>query len=136
MASQRRDWACLLVLGSLLLVSGLGNSVSAAFPVSKNPVRISSEKPADYGEDEKEIALLTLREWGLGSFRLFAELAGACRAACHADMSGIDEALRAAAAQNKAHQWSWSSFGVQKLSIGHCGTKCTSEGYMDMVDLR
>ena len=81
MASRRRDWACLLVLGSLLLICSLGSSVSAASSVSKNPVRISSEKPADYGEDDKEIALLTLREWGLGSFRLFAELAGACQAA-------------------------------------------------------
>ena len=54
----------MLVLCSSMLILGLGSGVSAAFPVSKNPVRISSEKPADYGEDEKEIALLTLREWG------------------------------------------------------------------------
>ena len=77
MLPQRSGWVCLLVLWSSLSILGLGSGVSAAFPVSKNPVRISSEKPADYGEDEKEIALLTLREWGLGSFRLFAEIAGA-----------------------------------------------------------
>ena len=82
MLPQRRAWACLLVLWSSMLILGLGSGVSTAFPVSKNPVRISSEKPADYGEDEKEIALLTLREWGLGSFRLFAELAGAQCVAC------------------------------------------------------
>ena len=78
MLPHRRGWACLLILGSSLLIPGPGSTVSAAYLASKNPVRISSEKPADYGEDEKELALLTLREWGLGSFRLFAELAGTC----------------------------------------------------------
>lgn len=43
--------------------------------MSTNLVRIS-ETPANLGEDEKETALLLLRDWGLGSFRLFAELAG------------------------------------------------------------
>lgn len=49
--------------------------VLALSPMSTNPVRIS-ETPAGFGPDEKETALLTLRDWGLGSFRLFAELAG------------------------------------------------------------
>ena len=50
-------------------------AVALSSPMSTNLVRIS-ETPADFGPDEKETALLTLREWGLGSFRLFAELAG------------------------------------------------------------
>ena len=58
----------------LLLV--LDTNVLALPAMSTNVVRISAT-PAGFGPDEKETALLLLREWGLGSFRLFAEVAGA-----------------------------------------------------------
>ena len=66
---------CIVVWVVAALLSNPIMGVLALSPMSTNPVRIS-ETPAGFGPDEKETALLTLRDWGLGSFRLFAELAG------------------------------------------------------------
>ena len=137
MLPQRRGWACLLILWSSTVILGLGSGVSAAFPVSKNPVRISSEKPADYGEDEKEIALLTLREWGLGSFRLFAELAGARCVACQHishDMSGFDGADALGPLRCK-HNSVYRAQHKDKVCI-LLTLSVTSRGGIDKPDLR
>ena len=75
MPVQRKASACLVgwCVSILLLVPD--TAVLALPPMSTNLVRISTT-PAGFGPDEKETALLILREWGLGSFRLFAEVAG------------------------------------------------------------
>jgi len=77
-ARMSKHWTasiCPLLWGMSFLLFSPRITVSGLSPMSTNLVRIS-ETPANLGEDEKETALLLLRDWGLGSFRLFAELAG------------------------------------------------------------
>ncbi len=75
MLQHRGVTRCILLWIVVAVLSNPVMGVLALSPMSTNPVRIS-ETPAGFGPDEKETALLTLRNWGLGSVRLFAELAG------------------------------------------------------------
>ncbi len=78
MPVQLKASTCLLAWCVSILVSLPDTAVLGLSPMSTKLVRIS-ETPAGFGPDEKETALLILREWGLGSFRLFAEVAGELR---------------------------------------------------------
>ena len=75
MPVQLKATICLLAWYAPVLLMVSDTAVLALSPMSTNLVRIS-ETPAGFGPDEKETALLILRDWGLGSFRLFAEVAG------------------------------------------------------------
>lgn len=65
-----------LICAALLLI--FLKKCSARFPEGEGGtfVRIEAETPFAVATDEKDIAFVHLRRWGLGSQRQFAELAG------------------------------------------------------------
>ena len=106
MLPRRSALALLVCWEAIFLVSTSTPSAVAANPMFTNLVRIE-ETPAAYGPDEKETALMILREWGLGSHRLFAELAGACTSAqAHLvhDMPGFIDKLAQASRGPASHR--------------------------------